>query len=185
MARLRAPLLSLLTPLRVQPSFPRLAPRAPFTTDAESHRSDSEPDVGAESEGEAEPISEALPGFQPRGPRQPLTFGDRLKVGRTVPYRVRATCSSNNTHLVLSLLPSADEPTGSAPPAEVVAWTSGGSVGFKKAQRGGYEAATQAALRMWEIVDDLRQGKLKQGKGRRCADMDYKRVSTRLQGPAC
>jgi hypothetical protein len=96
--------------------------------------------------------------------RQELSFNDRLKLQRPVPYRVQVTCSSNNTHLVLSALPHAD---GGKDNAEIVAWTTAGSVGFKKAQRSGFEAATQAALRMWEIVEDLRQGKLKAGKSRR------------------
>jgi hypothetical protein len=173
-------LIPLLSPLRGRLVFPRLTPRAPFATDADSHGAGIEASDAGQAQVDIESVPEATPGFQPRAPRQPLTFGDRLKVGRSVPYRVKATCTSNNTHLVLSLLPTAEDPTAdSKPTAEVVAWTTGGSVGFKKAQRGGYEAATQAALRMWEIVDDLRQGKVKQGKGRRCGSI-FQRLCLRI-----
>ncbi|KAF9449884.1 translational machinery component [Macrolepiota fuliginosa MF-IS2] len=71
-------------------------------------------------------------------------------------YRFDCHSTRNNTITTLSTLTPSEQPHG-PPKASVVAWFSGGSVGFKKGQRAGYEAGYQCAVRVFKLLEELRQ----------------------------
>ncbi|WFD23589.1 hypothetical protein MEQU1_002283 [Malassezia equina] len=61
--------------------------------------------------------------------------------GRTAPHRMHVQASRNNTIITFTM------PTG-----EPLARASGGSVGFRKAARSGYEAGYRAAVRVFQQI---------------------------------
>jgi small subunit ribosomal protein S11 len=71
-------------------------------------------------------------------------------------YRFDCHCSRNNTITTLSSLTHSDDPF-KPPSSKVIAWFSGGSVGFKKGQRASYEAGYQCAVRVFKLLEELKQ----------------------------
>jgi small subunit ribosomal protein S11 len=59
-------------------------------------------------------------------------------------YRLHCNSSRNNTITTLT-----------QPDGNTIAWLSGGSCGFKKAQRASYEAGYQCAVRMFQRIEDI------------------------------
>ncbi|KXN87895.1 Putative 37S ribosomal protein S18, mitochondrial [Leucoagaricus sp. SymC.cos] len=68
-------------------------------------------------------------------------------------YRFDCYSTRNNTITTLSSL-TYSENAFAPPKANVIAWYSGGSVGFKKGQRSGYEAGYQCAVRIFKLLEE-------------------------------
>ncbi|KAI8992114.1 hypothetical protein BDF20DRAFT_848362 [Mycotypha africana] len=85
----------------------------------------------------------AFPGANmSEGSSTPLFLGMDLSEFDSTPYHIHVNVSPNNTIITLT------RPNGSP-----LITTSGGSAGFKKAARSGYEAAHQAALQLLEKIN--------------------------------
>lgn len=70
-------------------------------------------------------------------------------------YRFDCHSTRNNTITTLSSL-TYPENVLKPPESKVIAWFSGGSVGFKKGQRAGYEAGYQCAVRVFKLLEELK-----------------------------
>lgn len=85
-----------------------------------------------------------LPGMHAAERAEPVPPVSREPVsprGRTQPHRLHVQSSRNNTIVTFTM------PTG-----EPLARASGGSVGFRKAARSGYEAGYRAAVRVFQQI---------------------------------
>lgn len=71
-------------------------------------------------------------------------------------FRFDCHSTRNNTITTLSSIDRPEAPF-KPPKSKVVAWFSGGSVGFKKGQRAGYEAGYQCAVRVFKLLEELKR----------------------------
>lgn len=71
-------------------------------------------------------------------------------------YRFDCHSTRNNTITTLSSLTYSDDQF-KPPDSKVLAWFSGGSVGFKKGQRSGYEAGYQCAVRVFKLLEQIKE----------------------------
>jgi small subunit ribosomal protein S11 len=70
-------------------------------------------------------------------------------------HRFDCHSTSNNTITTLSSLTYDHLAPDTPPRSQVLAGFSGGSVGFKKGQRGQYEAGYQCAIRVFKLLEEL------------------------------
>lgn len=71
-------------------------------------------------------------------------------------YRFDCHSTRNNTITTLSSVTYLDD-IYKPPESKVIAWYSGGSVGFKKGQRAGYEAGYQCAIRIFKLLEEFKE----------------------------
>ncbi|RUP19889.1 hypothetical protein BC936DRAFT_139283 [Jimgerdemannia flammicorona] len=83
------------------------------------------------------------PGTRTVAERLKIDISSSLNKSSMASHNLHIHASYNNTILTLA-----------APDGSNLVWTSGGTAGFKKAARGGYEAAHQAAIQMLQKVEE-------------------------------
>lgn len=74
----------------------------------------------------------------------------------TKSFRFDCHSTRNNTITTLSSI-THSQASFKPPESKVIAWFSGGSVGFKKGQRAGYEAGYQCAVRVFKLLEGLKR----------------------------
>ena len=120
-------------------------PAPPAEPAAPAKEADAGPTVSVDSAVEFTP----LPGMHAAERAEPVPPTSREPPsprGRTQPHRLHVQSSRNNTIVTFTM------PTG-----EPLARASGGSVGFRKAARSGYEAGYRAAVRGLQQIGANRQ----------------------------
>lgn len=86
-------------------------------------------------------------GYNPPNPPVPdPTSRKQLAAYNPTRPRYRLHCKSTRNNTIVTFT----EPTG-----HTVAWFSGGSCGFKKVHRSGYEAGYQCAVRMFKKIEEI------------------------------
>ncbi|KAI3627779.1 hypothetical protein CBS14141_001780 [Malassezia furfur] len=148
-AALRVPRAPLVQMPRYAHSVRDPAASQPTDTDASAAAPEAKPDAPAAKEGEPERVSLesavefSLPGFtatETVTESEPVPPPPRES---NAPHRLHVQSTRNNTIVTLTM------PTG-----EPLANASGGTVGFKKAGRSGYEAGYRAALRVFSRISE-------------------------------
>ena len=78
-----------------------------------------------------------------------------VRAGIRPTHRFDCVASRNNTITTFSSLTYSQDPFR-PPTSNVLAWFSGGSVGFKKAQRATFEAGHQCAVRVFKLIEEVK-----------------------------
>ena len=82
--------------------------------------------------------------------------GLALRLAVRPSHRFDCITSRNNTITTLSSLTYSPTDPFEPPTSNVIAWFSGGSVGYKKAQRATFEAAHQCAIRIFKLIEEAK-----------------------------
>lgn len=104
----------------------------------------------------AGPVVYNSPEKNPLSKKYTATGGSALKLAIHPSHRFDCITSRNNTITTLSSLTYNPADPFKPPTSNVVAWFSGGSVGYKKAQRATFEAAHQCAIRIFKLIEEAK-----------------------------
>jgi len=104
----------------------------------------------------AGPVVYRSPEKNPLSERYAAMGGLGLRFPVRPSHRFDCITTPNNTITTLSSLSYSPTDPFEPPTSNVVAWFSGGSVGYKKAQRATFEAAHQCAIRIFKLIEDAK-----------------------------
>jgi len=102
------------------------------------------------------PIVYKSPDSNPLIKKYSASGGLALRLAVRPSHRFDCITSRNNTITTLSSLTYSPTDPFEPPTSNVVAWFSGGSVGYKKAQRATFEAAHQCAIRIFKLIEEAK-----------------------------
>lgn len=102
------------------------------------------------------PVVYDSPGKNPLSKRFSAADGSGLRLAVRPSHRFDCNTTRNNTITTLSSLTYNPDNPFKPPISNVLAWFSGGSVGYKKAQRATFEAAHQCAIRIFKLIEEAK-----------------------------
>ncbi|KAF5363849.1 hypothetical protein D9756_000841 [Leucocoprinus leucothites] len=105
----------------------------------------------------AGPEAYASPRDNPMSTAKNEKWIQKMQLPPRATHRFDCFASRNNTIATLSSLAYSEKEPFKPPVSNVIAWFSGGSVGFKKAQRASFEAGHQCAVRVFQLIEEAKK----------------------------